>query len=82
MAVVEIQRVGLDDAIHKLMAIKFLKSLFVLNDRDILEEVMVGDVEDDGECGVLMCVENVLDGIKGNQRNINLVQSAALEMVN
>lgn len=56
------------------MAIKFLKSLFTLNDREIMEEIRNYDV--------FGCVGTIIDALKGNQRSCNMLQSSTLDLVN
>ena len=56
------------------MAVKFIKSLFTLNDKALVVEIKEGDL--------FGCVSSIIDETKGNQRNINMLQSAALELLN
>lgn len=55
MALNEIQNENNSD-IHRLMAIKFVKSLFTLNDKDIVDEIKDYDL--------LNCVASIIEDIK------------------
>ena len=56
--------------IHRLMALKFIKSVFTLNDREIKAQ------------DLLSCVASIISEMRDKQRNVNMLQSAAIELVN
>jgi hypothetical protein len=56
------------------MALKFVKSLFTLGDRSLIEEIKNNDL--------YKCVEVIIESVKDNFKKINMLQSATLELVN
>ena len=63
-----------NSSIHRLMALKFVKSLFTLGDRSLIEEIKNNDL--------YKCVEMIVESMKDNNKKINMLQSATLELVN
>jgi hypothetical protein len=51
--------------IHRLMALKFIKSVFTLNDREIIDEIKSQDL--------LSCVASIISEMRDKQRNVNML---------
>jgi hypothetical protein len=64
IAMIEVSNVT-NTSVHRLMALKFIKSLFILNDKDIIEEIKEGDL--------FGCVSSIIEEMKGKQKNINML---------
>jgi len=56
IAMIEVSNVT-NSSVHRLMALKFIKSLFILNDKEIIEEIKEGDL--------FGCVSSIIEEIKG-----------------
>lgn len=63
-----------NSAIHRLMALKFVKSLFTLNDRQLVEEIKKNNLFE--------CIKSIIMKIKDRHKYINMLESATLELVN
>ena len=51
--------------IHRLMALKFVKSLFTLGDRALIEEIKNNDL--------YKCVETIVESMRNNYKRINML---------